>query len=184
MYKSIFISLLLIITSTVFAQEKKNITASRINTPPKIDGILNDKIWESVAIATDFNMFEPGNEGIINDNYQTEVKIAYDDKAVYIAAAMFDPNPDQIQSQLSQRDDVFVQADLFYVALNTFNDGINETRFYVTSAGSIGDSKSSQNGNDFNYNVVFNCKIFKDENGKFDVSDAGTMINFLKSLNA
>ena len=27
-------------------------------------------------------------------------------------------------------------------------------------------------------------KIFKDENGKFDVSDAGTMINFLKSLNA
>ena len=165
MYKSIFISLLLIITSTVFAQEKKNITASRINTPPKIDGILNDKIWESVAIATDFNMFEPGNEGIINDNYQTEVKIAYDDNAVYIAAAMFDPNPDEIQSQLSQRDDVFVQADLFYVALNTFNDGINETRFYVTSAGSIGDSKSSQNGNDFNYNVVFNCKIFKDENG-------------------
>ena len=27
-------------------------------------------------------------------------------------------------------------------------------------------------------------KIFKDENSKFDVSDAGTMINFLKSLNA
>ena len=27
-------------------------------------------------------------------------------------------------------------------------------------------------------------KLFKDENGKFDVSDAGTMINFLKSLNA
>ena len=27
-------------------------------------------------------------------------------------------------------------------------------------------------------------KIFKDDNGKFDVSDAGTMINFLKSLNA
>ncbi len=27
-------------------------------------------------------------------------------------------------------------------------------------------------------------EIFKDDNGKFDVSDAGTMINFLKSLNA
>ena len=113
MYKSFFIFLLLISTSIIFGQEKKNIKASRINTPPKIDGILNDKIWESVAIATDFNMFEPGNEGIISDNYQTEVKIAYDDNAVYIAAAMFDPNPDEIQSQLSQRDDVFVQADLF-----------------------------------------------------------------------
>ena len=27
-------------------------------------------------------------------------------------------------------------------------------------------------------------KVFKDDNGKFDVSDAGTMLNFLKSLHA
>ena len=165
MYKPILIFFLLLISATIFAQEKKNIEATRINTPPKIDGILDDDIWKSLAIATDFNMFEPGNEGTISNNYQTEVKIAYDDKAVYIAATMFDPNPDEILSQLSQRDDVFVQADLFYVALNTFNDGINETRFYVTSAGTIGDSKSSQNGDDFNYNVVFNCKISKDKKG-------------------
>ena len=40
----------------------------------------------------------------------------------------------------------------------------------------------------FRYSMYVNnneiVKIFKDENGKFDVSDAGTMINFLKSLNA
>ena len=165
MYKHIFLLFLLIVSTSIFSQEKKNIEATRINTPPKIDGVLDDEIWESLPIATDFNMFEPGNEGTITNNYQTEVKIAYDDNAVYIAAAMFDPSPDEILSQLSQRDEVFVQADLFYIALNTFNDGINETRFYVTSAGSIGDSKSSQNRNDFNYNVVFNCKISKNEKG-------------------
>ena len=78
---------------------------------------------------------------------------------------MFDPNPDKILRQLSQRDEVFVQADLFYVALNTLNDGINETRFYVTSAGTIGDSKNSQNEEDFNYNVVFDCKTSIDKKG-------------------
>ena len=165
MFKHLPYLFLILISFTALSQEKKSIVAVRIDTPPKIDGVLDDEIWESLPIATDFNMFEPGNEGTITSEYQTEVKIAYDDKAVYIAAYMFDPNPDEILSQLSQRDEVFVQADLFYVALNTLNDGINETRFYVTSAGAIGDSKSSQNRNDFNYNVVFNCKISKDEKG-------------------
>ena len=165
MFKHLTYLFLILFSFAAISQEKKNIEAVRIDTPPKIDGVLDDEIWKSLPIASDFNMFEPGNEGTITSDYQTEVKIAYDDKAVYIAASMFDPNPDEILSQLSQRDEVFVQADLFYIALNTLNDGINETRFYVTSAGTIGDSKSSQNRNDFNYNVVFNCKISKDEKG-------------------
>ena len=131
--------LLLSSTASFFSQEKKEIVANRINNPPKIDGILNDDLWKSLPAVSDFNMFEPGNEGLISKEYQTLVKMAYDDNAVYIAVFMFDPNPDKILRQLSQRDEVFVQADLFYVALNTLNDGINETRFYVTSAGTIGD---------------------------------------------
>ena len=152
-------------TASFFSQEKKEIVANRINNPPKIDGILNDDLWKSLPAVSDFNMFEPGNEGLISKEYQTLVKMAYDDNAVYIAVFMFDPNPDKILRQLSQRDEVFVQADLFYVALNTLNDGINETRFYVTSAGTIGDSKNSQNEEDFNYNVVFDCKTSIDKKG-------------------
>lgn len=157
--------LLLLSTSTFFSQEKKEIEANRIIKSPKIDGILNDDIWKSISGVSDFKMFEPGNEGLISQEYQTIIKMAYDDNAVYIAAYMYDPDPNKILRQLSQRDDVFVQADLFYIALNTLNDGINETRFYVTSAGTIGDSKSSQNEEDFNYNVVFDCKTSIDNKG-------------------
>lgn len=160
-----FLFLLLLSTSTFFSQEKKEIEANRIIKPPKIDGVLNDDIWKSISGVSDFKMFEPGNEGLISQEYQTIIKMAYDDNAVYIAAYMFDPNANKILRQLSQRDDVFVQADLFYIALNTLNDGINETRFYVTSAGTIGDSKSSQNEEDFNYNVVFDCKTSIDNKG-------------------
>ena len=161
----LFLLLTLSSTAPFFSQEKKEIVANRTNNPPKIDGILNDELWKSLPAVSDFNMFEPGNEGLISKEYQTLVKMAYDDNAVYIAVFMFDPNPDKILRQLSQRDEVFVQADLFYVALNTLNDGINETRFYVTSAGTIGDSKNSQNEEDFNYNVVFDCKTSIDTKG-------------------
>ena len=84
---------------------------------------------------------------------------------IYIAAYLYDANPDAILKQFSQRDDIFVQADTFAASINTYNDGINETRFYVTSAGTIGDSRVSSNGQDFGFNVVFQCRISYDAKG-------------------
>ncbi|MCF6306690.1 MAG: carbohydrate binding family 9 domain-containing protein [Flavobacteriaceae bacterium] len=165
MLKHIVSFFILLSCFSAFSQDKKTIEATRIEIPPKIDGIIDDEIWKSLPVANNFNMWQPGNEGTIPPEYQTEVKIAYDNTAVYFAVAMLDPNPDEILNQLSQRDEVFVQADLFYIALNTYNDGINETRFYITSAGAIGDSRTSQNGEDFNYDVVFSAKMSKDNKG-------------------
>ncbi|MCZ6594560.1 MAG: DUF5916 domain-containing protein, partial [Bacteroidetes bacterium] len=155
----------LFVATSFYSQEKKTLEATRISNPPKIDGILDDEIWQSLPAYGDFKMYQPGNEGVVAAEYGTEVKMAYDDKAVYIAAYMFDPDPDGILSQFSQRDEVFVQADHFAVALNTYNDGINETHFFVTSAGTIGDALATQSDFDFGYNVVFECKISKDDNG-------------------
>jgi len=152
-------------TQLSYSQEKKQLQATRISTSPKIDGILDDAVWETVTAYGDFNMYEPGTEGSVDAAYQTEVKFAYDDKAVYVAAYMYDPNPDEILSQFSQRDEVFVQADHFSIGLNTYNDGINETHFFVTSAGTIADARSTSNNFDFGYNVVFECKISKDTKG-------------------
>ena len=162
------LSLLLLCTAYCcisFSQETKELTAIRISEAPKIDGVLDEAIWQSLPAYGNFNMYEPGTEGRIDPKYTTEVKMAYDDKAVYVAGYMYDPNPNAIASQFSQRDDVFVQADHFSVALNTYNDGINETHFFVTSAGTIGDAKSVSSSFDFGYNVVFECKVSKDDKG-------------------
>ncbi len=161
-----FLLLLLLIGSfSVSSQEKKNLEATRIDNPPRIDGILDDEVWQSLPTYGDFFMYQPGNEGTIPDEYRTEVKMAYDDNAVYVGAYMFDDRPDEILSQFSQRDEVFVQADHFAIALNTYNDGINETHFFVTSAGTIGDARASQNNFDFGFNVVFECRVSKDDKG-------------------
>jgi hypothetical protein len=162
----------------VLSQEKKSIEATRIVNPPKIDGILNDVVWEQLPFAEDFFMYEPGNEGVIPEGYETKVKIAYDDRAVYLAAYMFDPNPSEIFSQFSQRDEIFVQADHFSIALNTLNDGINESHFFVTSAGTIGDAIASQSNFDFSYNVVFECKVSKDLKGMQNLRFLITLCDF------
>lgn len=171
----LFFSLLLIIFSVTLttAQEvltpdnriRKILNTQRITESPRIDGNLNDVVWQNITPSGNFNMYQPGNEGIIPSEFKSEVKMAYNDKAIYIAAFLYDPNPEKILKQFSQRDDIFVQADRLAVAINTYNDGLNETRFYVTSAGTIGDSRVSSTNEDFGYNVVFSCQISYDENG-------------------
>lgn len=169
----LFFSILILCFQTLLAQKvtspdnrlKKTIHAQRITEAPVIDGVLNEPLWQNNTAYNDFSMYKPGNSGVIPETYQSKVKLAYDDKAIYIAAYLSDPNPDAILKQVTQRDNVFTQADLFTVAINTYNDGINETRFYVTSAGTIGDSKVSSNNQDFGYNVVFQCRVSEDANG-------------------
>ena len=161
----VFFFSVLVHTTLLFSQQEKTLTATRISESPKIDGVLDDTLWNNLPYYGDFNMLEPGTQGNIPLGYQTKVQLAYDDTAVYIAAYMEDPNPGSIASQFSQRDDVRAQADFIAVALNTYNDGINETRFGVTSAGTIFDSKISINDEDLGYNVVFESKISRDSKG-------------------
>ncbi len=156
---------LLLFSLPTLAQEKKDITAERISNPPKIDGILDDEVWKDLKAYGDFKMWQPGNEGEIPKSLQSEIKMAYDDKAVYFAAYLYDNEPDKILRQFSQRDNVFVQADFFSISINTYNDGINETRFFINSAGTIGDARADQFNEDFSYNVVFDARVSFDEKG-------------------
>ena len=165
MFKSYLLFTFCLVVSICPAQETKTLKATRITTPPKIDGILDDAVWQELPIYEDFYMLEPSNEGLAPADRQSKVQMAYDNKAIYVAAYLYDDDPENIAQQFSQRDNVFVQADNFSVAINTLNDGINETRFWVTSAGTIGDSRVSQNGNDFSFNVVFECRVTKDDKG-------------------
>ncbi|MCB0376754.1 MAG: carbohydrate binding family 9 domain-containing protein, partial [Sinomicrobium sp.] len=182
-----------------FSQDKKTITAVRIQHPPKIDGVLNDTVWQSLPVHGDFYMYEPDNNKNHKerDTHKTEIKVAYDDNALYVAAYLYDPDPDSILRQFSQRDNIDVQADIFAFSINTYNDGINETRFFVTSAGTIGDSRAEGDNDDFSYNVVFQCTISFDEKGwyaefkipynalRFPKSEEQLWsMNFFRSINA
>ncbi len=100
--------LLLFLTSISFADESKSrgivddytklkekiYTSTRTDTPPVIDGNLDDKAWSNAVLLDDFLQFEPYN--LIAPTVRTEVRILYDDDNIYVAFNIFDPNPDMI----------------------------------------------------------------------------------------
>lgn len=161
-----FISFLVsgLIFSQENAQQKKSYTATRIESKPVIDGVPGEELWQNIPVATDFVMFEPGNGNPSRSTHPTEVKIAYTDKALYVAAYLFDSNPAQIRREFAQRDNI-PTVDYFIIDINTYNDGENQTRFYVTAAGTIADARMKKNNEDFAYNVVWDAKVSIDGKG-------------------
>ena len=134
------------------------------NEPPKIDGILDDPTWENVPAAKNFVMLEPGDGDPIPESHQTEVKLLYDNEAIYIAAYLYEENPERILNQYTQRDNL-EQAEFFLIDLNTYDDGQNQTRFIVTSTGTQADAKMNADSEDYSYNVVWDSDVSHDENG-------------------
>ncbi|MFC2104433.1 DUF5916 domain-containing protein [Bacteroidota bacterium] len=139
-------------------KERRTIETVKISEAPKIDGVLDDKAWENAPIAKDFFQYEPynGNE----PSQPTEVKIVYDDVAIYVGATLFDSNPDSILRELSVRDAFDgANADLFAVGINTFNDGINAVTLMVSASGVQSDAKNTGNEDDENWDAVWESAV-------------------------
>ncbi|MBL7883623.1 MAG: hypothetical protein JNL69_06115, partial [Bacteroidia bacterium] len=107
----------------------KIVNATRIALSPKIDGNLDDEAWKSAEIASDFIQRSP-TPGI-NSSKKTEVKIIYDDIAIYIGAMMYDEHPDSILRELTTRDNE-ANADMFGLIIDTYNDDLNGYGFFVS----------------------------------------------------
>lgn len=158
--------ILLAISNSVFTQnlEKRNLEISKITESPKIDGTLDDIAWKDASVANNFFQFEPYNGK--EPSLPTEVKIAYDNYAIYIGATLYDSNPDSILKELSVRDAFDeANADLFAVILNPFNDGVNAVNFMVSAAGVQSDAKLIGNHDDENWDAVWESEVKITESG-------------------
>jgi hypothetical protein len=145
------------------AAERK-INAKRTNTSPKIDGLLDDEVWKDAPIATGFIENNPNPGRVESADRSTEVKVLYDDNAIYISARM-KAKPDSIAHELVSRDQIG-NADFFGVFLDTYLDRINGNGFIVTAAGSQFDAKYSQvGGEDENWNAVWESEVKLDDQG-------------------
>lgn len=158
--KQLLLFLLLFTLHIAIAQKKdrKKITATRITKAPKIDGILNDIAWKNAKTCKDFIVFRPNNGKAVSNKYTTEVKVVYDDNAIYISAKMLDPEPENIPQEFSTRDN-FSQADFFLVTINPNDDGQNPFQFIVQVTGNQGDAKISNGNEDFNWSAVWESDV-------------------------
>ncbi len=155
MKKTLSITTLLLLTIIGYAQQtKKNVVTKRVTKAPKIDGVLDDDAWFGVDIAKDFVMFRPETGTPEKKNKRTEVKIVYDDEAIYFAAYCYDDKPDEIPKQFATRDN-FGIADWIAFAINPNNDSQNDTEFFVQVTGTQSDAKATPDDEDFSWSAVW-----------------------------
>ena len=78
-------------------------TAAERTGPIAIDGVIDETAWEIAPVGTGFVQRDPV-EGAPADQ-ATEVRVLFDELAVYVAARMHDDEALTIADQLVRRDD-------------------------------------------------------------------------------
>jgi Domain of unknown function (DUF5916)/Carbohydrate family 9 binding domain-like len=155
--KQILFVLLFIVPLFLTAQTKQY-GATKITTNIKIDGKADENIWSTITPVLDFIIAYPnfGNP----PSKKTEVKIAYDNTALYVLAIMYDDKIN-IRKQLTQRDGIERQdCDFFTLGLDTYQDKQNAFVFQVSAAGVQADARqSSANGTDRSWDAVWESGV-------------------------
>lgn len=144
--------------------QKKNIEAFPATSKITINARLDEPDWANAPVATDFVMFEPDNGKVAETARRTEVKILYDDQAIYIGAMLYDDAPEKMLSEITERDNLG-SAEHFGVFINGFNDGQQEFRFFVSSAGVQLDAFSTEYEDDFIWNAIWSSDVEITEEG-------------------
>ncbi len=119
--------------------------ASRVVTPPVLDGRTDDLAWAGAQVIDQFLEMQP-DEGKAS-RFRTEVRVTYDDKYLYVRARMFDPAPDSIISALSRRD-VRTNSEQITLVVDSYHDKKTAYEFNTNPAGVKRDYYITNDGNE------------------------------------
>ncbi len=128
-------------------------TAVRATRGPTLDGRLDEAIWREAPAITDFTQVRP-NDGT-EPTARTDVRIAYDDAALYVAARLYD-DPDLVIGRLGRRDNN-TSSDRFAVMIDSYHDHRTAFHFVTNPAGVRTDmfSTNDQGGGDNSWDPVW-----------------------------
>ncbi len=116
--------------------KRHDVKAVKSEQPIKIDGVLNEEAWKYSEVVSGFKQRDP-TEGQ-DATEKTEVRILFDENAIYISAMMFDSAPDSIVARLARRDDN-IESDKFTIYLDPYNDKRSGYYFALNAAGAYSD---------------------------------------------
>ena len=138
--------------------QKKSVQAIFAESNITIDGKIQENAWQFAPIATDFIMFEPDNGKPISTDKKSEVKLLYDNNALYISAILYDDQPEKMLKEITDRDN-FGTAEHFGVFINGYNDGQQDFRFFVSAAGVQMDALATEDNEDFSWNAIWESEV-------------------------
>ncbi|MEP3210733.1 MAG: DUF5916 domain-containing protein [Maribacter sp.] len=97
-----------------------------------IDGVVNEPFWETIEpLHSTQKVPNAGDE----PTQKTEIRIAYDEKYLYLSGRLFDNEPDKINTNTKRRDDLTENTEWCGLLIDTYNDRENALAFFVTPTG-------------------------------------------------
>src|SRR5262245_13723180 len=140
--------------------------AVRTSVAPAIDGRLDDAAWVQAPVIETFVQRDP-DEGVPASE-MTEVRIAYDNEAIYIGARLRDRSP--VTTRLGRRDMTTSSSDWFKVSFDSYHDRRTAYRFEVNPSGvrrdaAISGATSGTTDGDLAWDPVWDAATSTDAEG-------------------
>ncbi len=163
MHRAIFLcTVLLLLTVHLSAQKKIYTTVKISDEPPKIDGIIDEGVWDQVEWSGDFLQHEPYAEQPASQ--RTEFKVLYDENFIYFAVRCYDSSPDSIVRRMSRRDGE--EGDWVKIVIDSYHDLRTAFSFGVNAAGVRIDEAVTDDSNwDVSWNPIWYVKTSIDDKG-------------------
>jgi hypothetical protein len=132
------------------ARRERQLTAVRTAGDIRLDGALDEPVWRDASPATHFIQNEP-REGQ-PATHDTEVRVAYDDEALYFGVFAKDDEPGKAIVSDLKKDFNTATSDTFRVVIDTFRDERNGYQFATNPAGARWDAQMANEGRENNVN--------------------------------
>lgn len=143
--------------------DKKSYQTAFTETPPGIDGLMNDEGWNLVEWGESYTQIQPYENK--PPTQETAFKILYDDNNLYVFIRAYDKEPEKISRLMSRRDNF--DGDLVEINIDSYYDKQTAFSFSATAAGVKGDEAITQDGNnwDDSWNPIWYLKTSIDDKG-------------------
>jgi hypothetical protein len=143
--------------------DEKVARAARASGPVSLDGRLDEAAWGAAPVAGGFLQRDPDQGQPATE--PTEVRILFDDHALYVGARLADGEPGAIVRQLSRRDGL-AEADTFTFYLDPHRDRRTGVVLQVSAAGVQRDAAIyDDNFEDDTWDAVWESAVAIDEGG-------------------
>lgn len=149
-------------TSSPYVSRNAPVRIPRFDSPPVIDGKLDDAIWQQAVLFGDFFQTSPGEN--VKPTHPTEFLMGYDSKNLYFAFKI-KQDRDKVRATLARRDNIF-NDDYVLVHLDTFNDQRQAYLLFFNPFGIQADGTFTEGrGEDYSLDIIMESKGVLTEDG-------------------
>ena len=161
--RSLALALLVALLAPTAHAEAPPVRAVRGTEPVNVDGVLDEAVWKNEFAVVGLTQQDPDQGSPARQ--KTEVRLVWDDDALYVGARMYDTAPDSIRVRLSRRDND-AGSDMFALMLDPFHDKRTGYYFMVSAAGTLMDGVLLNDGwDDDSWDGVWQGHVQRDTQG-------------------